>query len=60
MHGKGTLIYPNGERYEGNWVYGKRHGFGTYFYLDSGAFGFFERSGGALRWAAARARALPP
>jgi hypothetical protein len=42
MHGKGTLIYPNGERYEGNWVYGKRHGFGTYFYLDSGAFGFFR------------------
>jgi len=19
MHGKGALIYPNGERYEGNW-----------------------------------------
>lgn len=26
MHGKGCLVYPNGERYEGNWVYGKRHG----------------------------------
>ena len=26
MHGKGALVYPNGERYEGAWVYGKRHG----------------------------------
>jgi hypothetical protein len=38
MHGKGTLIYPNGERYEGSWVYGKRHGPGTYFYLDGGRY----------------------
>ena len=26
MHGRGALIYPNGERYEGAWVYGRRHG----------------------------------
>ena len=38
MHGKGTLIYPNGERYEGSWVYGKRHGFGAYHYLDGGRY----------------------
>jgi hypothetical protein len=28
------LIYPNGERYEGSWVYGKRHGFGALTYAD--------------------------
>ena len=26
MHGRGALIYPNGERYDGSWVHGKRHG----------------------------------
>ena len=26
MHGKGSLVYPNNERYDGTWVYGKRHG----------------------------------
>ena len=26
MHGKGSLVYPNNERYDGAWVYGKRHG----------------------------------
>lgn len=29
MHGKGSLIYPNNERYDGTWVYGKRHGHGV-------------------------------
>ena len=31
-------MYPNAERYEGNWVYGKRHGSGVYFYLDGGRY----------------------
>eukprot|EP01079_Euglenida_sp_SAG-EU17-18_P011274 gene11274-2050_t len=35
MHGRGTLIYPNKEKYEGDWVYGKRHGYGVYSYADS-------------------------
>ena len=30
VRSQGTLIYPNGERYEGSWVYGKRHGFGIF------------------------------
>ena len=29
MHGKGKLTYPNGEVYEGEWVFGKRQGHGT-------------------------------
>ena len=28
MHGKGALIYPNGERYEGSWCVGERVGVG--------------------------------
>jgi len=24
MHGEGTLVYPNGEKYQGQWVLGKR------------------------------------
>ena len=27
MHGKGTLVYPNNERYEGDFRHGKRHGY---------------------------------
>ena len=30
MHGKGKLVYENGEVYEGDWVRGKRHGQGQY------------------------------
>ena len=28
--GQGTYIYPNGEKYEGDWKNGKYHGHGTY------------------------------
>ena len=38
MHGRGSIVYPNNERYEGDWVMGKRHGFGTYHYLDGGRY----------------------
>jgi len=38
MHGKGTLVYPNGEKYDGDWVHGKRHGIGTYEYSDSSTY----------------------
>jgi hypothetical protein len=47
MHGKGVLVYPNGEKYDvitnihnmtnilkGDWDHGKRHGKGKYFYSD--------------------------
>jgi len=29
-NGQGTYIYPNGEKYEGDWKNGKYHGHGTY------------------------------
>ena len=34
MHGQGTLVYPNREKYEGDWVYGKRHGVGAYIVVS--------------------------
>ena len=30
----GKMRYANGELYEGDWLSGKRHGFGTYLYSD--------------------------
>ena len=36
MHGHGCLTYPNGETYEGEWVFGKRQGRGRYTYMDGG------------------------
>lgn len=38
IHGDGSLVYPNGERYEGQWVQGKRHGRGAYHYADGGRY----------------------
>jgi len=32
--GQGTYIYPNGEKYEGDWKNGKYHGQGTFTYPD--------------------------
>ena len=29
-NGQGTYIYPNGEKYEGDWKNGKYHGHGTF------------------------------
>ena len=29
-HGWGRAVLPNGDTYEGNYLNGKRHGFGTY------------------------------
>lgn len=37
MHGKGTLVYPNGERYEGSWVRNPsfcRHAFRMHCYYS--------------------------
>ena len=30
--GQGTLYYPDGKQYEGNWKDGKKHGTGTYIW----------------------------
>ena len=38
MHGKGRLVYDNGEVYSGDWVRGKRHGRGEYVYNDGTKF----------------------
>lgn len=31
-------VYANGERFEGDWVHGKRHGQGTYTYADGSVY----------------------
>lgn len=31
-------VYANGERFEGDWVHGKRHGKGTYTYADGSVY----------------------
>ena len=31
-HGFGTIIWSNGEQYEGQWEYGEMHGYGVYVY----------------------------
>ena len=33
-NGQGTYIYPNGEKYVGDWKNGKYHGHGTFTYPD--------------------------
>jgi len=38
MHGKGSLVYANNEKYEGDFEHGKRHGYGVYSYADGGRF----------------------
>ncbi len=32
--GRGVLIYPNGDRYEGSWLADKMCGYGKYYYAD--------------------------
>ena len=34
--GKGCLVYPNGDKYEGSWEGGKRHGMGILWLYDNG------------------------
>ncbi len=34
-HGKGTLVYPNGNSYEGQWLDGKMHGEGKFYHLET-------------------------
>ena len=44
FHGRGSIVYSNGERYAGEWQYGQRHGRGTYTYADGGTYsGDWER-----------------
>eukprot|EP00439_Symbiodinium_sp_Y106_P051338 s3253_g6.t2 len=38
FHGRGTLTYAGNERYEGEWVYGKREGHGRFTYADGAIF----------------------
>ena len=38
MHGEGSLYYPDGKKYEGEFLNGKRHGEGTFTYPDGTAF----------------------
>lgn len=34
----GTLIFPNDDRYEGNFVMGKKDGFGKYFWSNGSVY----------------------
>ena len=36
MHGQGTMLFSNGDSYEGEWREDKRHGQGTYTYAGGG------------------------
>ena len=38
MHGSGVLTYPDGKKYEGEFINGKRHGEGIFTYPDGTAF----------------------
>jgi hypothetical protein len=35
-HGPGTMMYANGDVYEGLWSRDQKHGPGTYFYMSRG------------------------
>jgi hypothetical protein len=35
--GKGTVIYKNSDKYEGEWAFGMRHGLGTLWIYKVGA-----------------------
>jgi hypothetical protein len=37
-HGKGVLIYPNGDKYTGNFTHGIRHGHGVYEFTAGGSY----------------------
>ena len=50
MHGKGTLVYPNSERYEGDFRHGKRGiSWGSYYYERWEKIDFGKRSFGTKR-----------
>jgi len=34
MHGKGSYVWQDGRRYEGEYQFNKKHGTGTYTYSD--------------------------
>lgn len=34
MHGKGTYVWADQRKYEGEYLNDKKHGFGTYTYPD--------------------------
>lgn len=36
--GQGTILYPNGDRYEGQWLNGKKHGQGTMTYANGNVY----------------------
>ena len=38
LHGSGTLFYPDGKKYQGQFLKGKRHGQGTFTYSDGTAY----------------------
>lgn len=35
-HGPGTMMYGNGDVFEGIWAFDKKHGPGTHFYMSRG------------------------
>lgn len=35
-HGLGTMMYANGDMYEGQWSNDVKHGQGTFFYINKG------------------------
>ena len=34
-HGKGLIVYPNGDKYDGDWLNDSRSGFGVQIYVSN-------------------------
>ena len=47
--GAGTMFYLGGDRYEGEWLMGRRFGFGRYTYADGEVVEGIFRDGELLR-----------
>lgn len=44
-NGRGTFIYANGDRYEGDWIHNKKHGVGTYTFSNGDVYDGQFKSG---------------
>lgn len=43
-NGKGIYLFPDGGKYEGQWVQGRMHGKGTYYFKDAWLRGYWRNS----------------
>lgn len=43
-NGRGTYLFPDGGKYDGQWVQGRMHGKGTYYFRDAWLKGYWQKS----------------